>query len=104
MAMARIATEPGLQSLMAPTSSEAMARAGTRAVLDGIRPLIEPLFADAAARGWLRAGVTTEDALRWLLVVAAGLWRVPEVVPDSDELTRLLELMLVPVLFDDGRS
>lgn len=100
MAMARVATEPGLRSLMAPTSSEAMARLGTRAVLDGIRPLVEPLFVSAAEQGLLRPGVSTEDALRWLLVVAAGLFRVPELVPDPDELTRLLELMFVPVLLD----
>ncbi len=101
IAMARIATEPGLRSLMAPTSSEAMARVGTRAVLEGIRPLVEPLFASAAEQGLLRPGVSTEDALRWLLVVAAGLFRVPEVVPDPEDLTRLLELMFVPVLFDE---
>jgi AcrR family transcriptional regulator len=100
MAMARIATEPGLRSMMAPTSSEAMTRLATRALLDGIRPLVEPLFAAAAESGLLRSGVTSEDALRWLLVVAAGLFRVPELVPDRDELTRLLELMFVPVLFD----
>lgn len=101
MAMARIATEPGLRSLMAPTSSEAMARVGTRAMLDGVRPLVEPLFGSAAEQGLLRPEVTTEDALRWVLVVASGLFRVPELVPDTEELTRLLELMLVPVLFRD---
>jgi AcrR family transcriptional regulator len=103
MAMARIATEPALRSLMAPTASEAMARLGTRALLEGIRPLVEPLFVSAAEQGLLRPGVSTEDALRWLVVAAAGLYRVPELVPDADELTRLLELMLVPVLFDERR-
>jgi hypothetical protein len=47
--------------------------------------------------------VTTEDALLWLLIVATGLFRAPDVVPDVDELTRLLELMLVPVLLDASK-
>ena len=44
--------------------------------------------------------MTTDDALRWLLIVATGLFRVPDVVPGVDELARLLELMLVPALLD----
>jgi hypothetical protein len=63
-----------------------------------MRPLVEPMFVAAAEQGVLRDGVTPEDALRWLLIVATGLFRAPEVVPDREELTRLLELMLVPVL------
>lgn len=99
LAMARIASEPVHRSLMAP-ASEAMTRVGARALTEGLRPLVEPLFVAAAERGVLREGVTTEDALRWLLIVATGLFRAPDVVPGVDELTRLLELMLVPVLLD----
>lgn len=99
MAMARIASEPVHRSLMAP-ASEAMTRVGARALTEGLRPLVEPMFVAAAERGVLREGVTTEDALRWLLIVATGLFRAPDVVPGVDELTRLLELMLVPVLLD----
>jgi hypothetical protein len=84
---------------MAP-ASEAMTRVGSRALTEGLRPLVEPMFVAAAERGVLREGVTTEDALRWLLIVATGLFRAPDVVPGVDELTRLLELMLVPVLLD----
>ncbi len=99
MAMARIASEPVHRSLMAP-ASEAMTRVGARALTEGLRPLVEPMFVAAAERGVLRQGVTTDDALRWLLIVATGLFRAPDVVPGVDELTRLLDLMLVPALLD----
>jgi AcrR family transcriptional regulator len=98
MAMARIASDPVHRSLMAPSTSEAMTRVGTRALSEGIRPLIEPMFAAAAEQDLLRPGITIDDALRWLLIVATGIFRAPDVVPDPDELTRLLELMLVPAL------
>jgi AcrR family transcriptional regulator len=100
MAMARIATEPVHRSLMAPSTSEAMTRVGTRALTEGMRPLVEPMFVAAAEQGVLRPGVTTDDALRWLMIVATGLFRAPDLVPDREELTRLLELMLVPALLD----
>jgi hypothetical protein len=70
---------------------------------EGIRPLIEPMFAAAAEQGSLRQGVTPDDALRWLRIVATGLFRAPDIVPDLDELTRMLELMLVPALLDVSR-
>ena len=100
MAMALIATDPVHRSLMAPSSSEAMTRVGDRALNEGIRPLIEPMFSAAADQGSLREGVTPDDALRWLRIVATGLFRAPDIVPDLDELTRMLQLMLVPVLLD----
>ncbi|MGZ4716648.1 MAG: TetR/AcrR family transcriptional regulator [Acidimicrobiales bacterium] len=103
MAMARIATEPVHRSLMAPSTSEAMTRVGARAMTEGIRPLVEPMFVAAAEQGLLREGVSPEDALRWLLIVATGLFRAPDMVPELDELTRLLELMLVPALLDMSR-
>ncbi|MGZ4708699.1 MAG: TetR/AcrR family transcriptional regulator [Acidimicrobiales bacterium] len=103
MAMARIATEPVHRSLMAPSTSEAMTRVGARAMTEGIRPLVEPMFVAAAEQGLLREGVSPEDALRWLRIVATGLFRAPDMVPELDELTRLLELMLVPALLDMSR-
>jgi AcrR family transcriptional regulator len=103
MAMAKIAVDPVHRSLMAPSASEAMTRVGSRALTEGIRPLVEPMFVAAADRGLLRPGVTIEDASRWLLIVATGLFRVPDVVADVDELTDLLELMLVPALLDTSR-
>lgn len=103
LAMARIAVDPVHRSLMAPSTSEAMNRVGTRALTEGIRPLVEPMFLAAEEQGLLREGVTTEDALRWLLIVATGLFRAPDLVPDLDELTRLLERMLVPALLDVSR-
>jgi len=89
---------------MAPSASEAMTRVGSRALTEGIRPLVEPMFVAAADQGLLRPGVTIEDASRWLLIVATGLFRVPDVVADVDELTGLLELMLVPALLDTSRA
>lgn len=102
LALARVTTDPVHRSLMAP-SSEAMTRVGARALTEGIRPLVEPMFAVAAERGVLRAGVTTEDALRWLLIVATGLFRAPELVPEVEELERLLQVLLVPALLDVER-
>jgi AcrR family transcriptional regulator len=100
LAMARIAIDPVHRSLMAPAASEAMTRTGDRALTEGIRPLIEPMFTAAAEQGSLRPGVTPDDALRWLRIVATGLFRAPDVVPDVDDLTRMLRLMLVPALLD----
>ena len=104
MAMALIATDPVHRSLMAPSTSEAMTRVGDRALTEGIRPLIEPMFAAAAEQGSLRDGVTPEDALRWLRIVATGLFRAPDIVPELDDLTRMLELMLVPALLEPRGS
>jgi AcrR family transcriptional regulator len=103
LAMARIANEPVHRSLMAPSTSEAMTRVGSRALAEGLRPLVEPLFLAAAEQGALRPGVSTEDALRWLLIVATGLFRAPDVVADVDELTSLLERLLVPALLDTSQ-
>jgi AcrR family transcriptional regulator len=99
IALTELANDPVHQSLMAPSASEAMARVGGKALTEGIRPLVEPMFDAAADQGVLREGVTADDALRWLQIVASGLVRQPDIVPDRDELTALLELMLVPVLF-----
>jgi AcrR family transcriptional regulator len=103
LALAHIANDPVHRSLMDPSASEAMTRVGGRAMTEGIRPLVEPMFKAAEARGALREGVTPDDALQWLRIVASGLFRTPDAVPDVDELTRLLELMLVPVLLDTSK-
>lgn len=100
IAIARIAIDPVHRSLMAPASSEAMTRVGDRALTEGIRPLIEPMFTAAAEQGSLREGITPDDALRWLRIVATGLFRAPDIVPDEHDLTRMLRLMLVPALLD----
>lgn len=101
IALAEMANDPVHRSLMAPSASEAMARVGGKALTEGIRPLVEPMFAAAAERGVLREGVTPDDALRWLQIVASGLVRSPNVEPDPDELTQLLEKMLVPALLEE---
>jgi AcrR family transcriptional regulator len=98
-ALALLADDPVYRSLTAPGTSEAMSRVGTRALTEGLRPLVEPMFAEADARGLLRSGVTSDDALRWLQVVATGLARAPDVTTSTEDLTDLLDRMLVPALF-----
>lgn len=98
IALAEIVRDPVHRSLMAPSASEAMARAGRKALTAGILPLVDPVFEMAAQQGILREGVSPEDATRWLQIVASGLVRSPEILPERNELVRLLELMLVPTL------
>lgn len=100
MALASIANDPVHRSLMAPSASEAVARLGGRVFTEGLRPLVEPLFAAAAQEGVLRAGVTPDDALQWLQIVATGLLRAPAELRDPADLVPLLELMLVPSLLE----
>lgn len=100
LALSRIANDPLHQSLLDPSASEAVARVGGRVLTQGLRPLVEPMFTAAADRGMLRDGVTPDDAVQWLQVVATGLLRASSEVRDPEELMRLLELMLVPVLLD----
>ena len=100
MALARIANDPLHQSLLSPSASEAVARVGGRVLTEGLRPLVEPMFTAAAERGMLRDGVTPDDAVQWLHIVATGLLRASTEMREPDALMRLLELMLVPVLLD----
>ena len=102
IALAEMAADPLHRSLMAPSASTWMSRVGATALTEGMRPLIEPVFIDAEQRGILRAGVTPDDAIRWLQIVAMGLVRTPDIVPDPDDLVALLNRMLVPALLDDG--
>ena len=104
MAVASIATDPVHRSLLAPSASEAVARVGGRALTEGMRPLVAPMFAAAADQGVLRAGVTPDDALQWLQIVATGLLRSPAgLLQSHDDLVRLLERMLLPALLDVSR-
>lgn len=100
LALAEMANDPVHRSLMAPSASATMSRVGGTALTEGIRPLVEPMFRAAAAQGLLRDGVTPDDALRWLQIVATGLVRQPDIVPDPEELTALLRRMLVPALLE----
>jgi len=99
-ALAAMAADPLVHALTLPTSSRAMTRLANNALTQGIHPLLEPVFATAAERGVLRAGVTVDDALRWLQIVALGLMQAPSVASDSDSLEALLQLMLVPALIE----
>ncbi|MEZ5141141.1 MAG: TetR/AcrR family transcriptional regulator [Acidimicrobiales bacterium] len=100
MALAELAADPVHRSLMSPSASAAMARAGGKALTTGIRPMVDPVFEAAAAQGILRAGVTAEDASRWLQIVASGLVRSPDILPAREDLVALLEKMLVPTLIE----
>ena len=100
IALAEMANDPVHRSLVAPSASASMARVGGRALTEGIRPLVEPMFAAAAEQGLLREGVSPDDALRWLQIVATGLVRQPDLVPDPADLTALLRLMLLPALLE----
>jgi len=98
--LAAMASDPLVHALTLPTSSRAMTRLSNNALTQGIRPLLEPVFATAAERGVLRSGVTVDDALRWLQIVALGLMQAPNVASDRDSLEALLHLMLVPALIE----
>lgn len=101
IALAELASDPVHRSLLDPSASEAMARVGGRALTEGIRPLVEPAFVSASEQGILRPGITPDDAMRWLQIVAVGLLRAPTTTTDDvADLARLLELMLVPALFE----
>lgn len=100
LALVELANDPVHRSLMDPSASEAMSRVGGKALIEGIRPLVDPVFVIAGEQGLLRDGVTPQDASRWLQIVASGLVRSPDIVPDPVELTALLELLLVPALLE----
>lgn len=98
--MAVLAEDPVHQSLNDPTNSAAMSRIASSVLVDAMTPLVSPMIAAAERRGVLRAGVTPDDATRWILVVASGLSRHQQLA-EPDELRRLLHQMLVPVLLDE---
>jgi AcrR family transcriptional regulator len=99
IALGEMGDNPVFTSLLAPAASASVARIAGTALTEGIRPLIEPMFVVAAERGVLRAGVTPEDAIQWLQIVATGLLRLPG-IPGPEELRELLDRMLVPALLD----
>ena len=99
-ALEAMAQDPLLHALTVPTSSRAMTKLANNALREGVRPLLEPVFAVAAERGVLRDGVSVDDALRWLQVVSLGLMQAPSVAGDTESLADLLRLMLVPALLE----
>lgn len=100
LALAELANDPVHRALTDPSASEAMAKVGSKALTTGLGPVVDPVFEQAADQGLLRAGVSPADASRWLQIVARGLLRSPDLLPDRKQLTALLELMLIPVLFE----
>ena len=97
-AMTLLAVEPVHASLHTPSASEAMGRISRNVLIDGLGPLLEPMFDAAARQGVLREDVSQADAMRWLILVASGLERSPDLVADEDDLRELLRRMLVPAL------
>ena len=97
-AMTLLAVEPVHASLHTPSASEAMGRISRNVLIDGLGPLLEPMFDAAARQGVLREDVSQADAMRWLMLVASGLERSPDLVADEDDLRELLRRMLVPAL------
>lgn len=96
-AIAAMARDPVLASLGGPAASPTMGRVAHDALRDGVRPLVEPMFDAAVARGVLREGVTPDDAVRWLEIVVLGLLAAPEALGPG-EVRDLLGRMLVPAL------
>lgn len=96
--LTKLAADPVHQSLMEPSASEAVARTAARVLDEALPQLVAPLVEAAAARGGLRQGVTEDDAMRWLVIVASGLVRSRDVVADDEHLRALLTKMLVPVI------
>jgi AcrR family transcriptional regulator len=100
MALAELVADPVHRALADPSATEAMAKVGAKALTGGLRPVVDPVFEQAAAEGLLREGVSTEDASRWLQVVARGLLRSPDLLGNREQVTALLDLMLIPALFE----
>lgn len=97
-----LAADPLHQALTVPASTRRMTDLTSTALREGVRPLVDPVFSAAETRGQLRAGVERDDVVRWLQVVSIGLMESPGLVTGLDDLERLLRLMLVPAVVEDG--
>jgi len=95
-----LSEDPVHQALREPAASAAVARIVDRAIVESVRPLVEPMIAAAEELGVLREGITPHSATTWLVVVVGGLVRTPHVVAGPEELSALLHAMLVPSVFD----
>lgn len=91
-----MAADPLHQALTVPSSTRRMTELSSAALRAGVRPLVEPVFAAAEARGVRRPEVDRDDLVRWLQVVAIGLMESPGIVGSTAELEQLLRRMLVP--------
>ena len=99
--MHAMAADPLHQSLTTPASTTRMNRLTNTALREGVRPLVDPVFDAATARGSLRSGVTKDDLVNWLQVVSLGLMQSPGLAVDRHDLERLLRTMLVPAVVRD---
>jgi AcrR family transcriptional regulator len=90
------------QALFAGVSSPVTTRIADKVVSEALQPLLRPLLEVSDKRGALRSDISTDDAMRWLLVVVAGLISKPAIAGDTEELRELLRKMLVPALIDLG--
>lgn len=98
LAIAELAVDPVLRSLVEPAASGLVARVADDVMREGLRPLAEPMFVAAREAGVLRADISVADALDWLFVVAVGLLRSTELTAAPGRLADLIERMLVPSL------
>jgi len=96
-----MAADPLHQSLTTPASTTRMSRLTNTALREGVRPLVDPVFDAATARGALRSDVSRDDVVNWLQVVALGLMQSPGLAADTDEVEALLRKMLVPAVVRD---
>ena len=96
-----MAADPLHQSLTTPASTTRMSKLTNTVLREGVRPLVDPVFDAATARGSLRTGVTKDDLVNWLQVVSLGLMQSPGLAASTDDLERLLRLMLVPAVVRD---
>lgn len=91
-----IGADPVHQALLERTDSAAANRVADIVVAEALQPLLGPLLEVSGERGGLRDDLTSDDAMRWLMVVSAGLQAKPQLLEDPDALRVMLHKMLVP--------
>jgi AcrR family transcriptional regulator len=62
----------------------------------------EPYLRHAESRGELRAGVTVDDAVRWLTMIVFYFLTLPEVAPPADRLEDHLRTFVVDAIVTPG--
>lgn len=63
----------------------------------------EPYLRHAEQRGELRAGVTVDDAVRWLTMIVFYALTLPEIAPPPDKLEHHLRTFVVAAIVDTPR-
>lgn len=68
------------------------------AIAEAMHTYWEPYLRHAEERGELRAGVTVDDAVRWLTMIVFYVLTLPEVAPAPDELEHHLRTFVVDAI------